>query len=122
MSAVETMSTSSCPTPTVSMITTSLPAASRTSAASDGRAREPAKMAASGHAANEHAGIGGVGVHPDPIAKHGAARERAGRVDGDHTDLHASSPNLRDEAIDERALAGSWRAGHANQKRATGLA
>src|SRR4051794_20129011 len=102
MSAVRTISTSSCPTPTVSMTTTSLPAASSTSAASGleaaaalaggaehrrrvgGGGGEPAEMAAGGHAADEHAGIGRMRLHPQPVAQHGAAAEGAGGIDGEN--------------------------------------
>ena len=44
-----------------------------------GRARQAAEMAARRHAADEHAVVGRVRLHPQPIAEHRAAGERAGR-------------------------------------------
>ena len=51
-----------------------------------GRARESAELAACRHAPDEHAGIGGVRLHPQPVAQHGAAGEGAGRIDRDDAD------------------------------------
>ena len=121
MSAVRTMSTSSWPTPTVSMRTMSLPAASRTSAASDDSARQSAEVAARRHAADEDAGVGDVRLHADAIAENRAAGERAGGIDGDDADGLLGAAELRNQAIDERALAGPRRAGDADQVSASGL-
>ena len=51
-----------------------------------GRARQPAEVTARGHAANEHAGIGGVALHADAVAQDRAAREGAGRIDRQDAD------------------------------------
>ena len=51
-----------------------------------GRAREPAQMAARRHAADEHAGIARVRLHPHAIAEDRAAGERARRIDRDDAD------------------------------------
>ena len=92
-SAVRMMSTSSWPTPTVSMMTTSLPAASSTSAASPvARARPPRWPRVAMLRMNTPASDA-VRLHPQPIAEHGAAGERAGRIDGDHAD--ACDPRAR---------------------------
>src|SRR5437899_1441018 len=48
-----------------------------------GGAGEPAKMAAGRHAADEHARIARVRLHPQTVAEHGAAAERARRIDRD---------------------------------------
>ena len=80
-----------------------------------GRARESAEMPAGRHAADEHAVIAGMGAHAYAIAKHGTAGERAGGIDGNHAHRHPGPAHLRDQAIDERALAGTRRAGDADQ-------
>ncbi len=86
MSAVRMMSTSSWPTPTVSMIDDVLAGGVEHERGVAGRARQAAEVAARRHAADEHALVGRVRLHPQPIAEHGAAGERAGRIDGDHAD------------------------------------
>ena len=78
-------------------------------------------MAARRHAADEHACVAGMRAHAHAIAEHRAAGERAGRVDGDHADRQSRRADLRDQPIDQRALAGAWRAGHADQIRAAGV-
>ena len=50
------------------------------------RARQAAVAAARGQAADEDAGVEEVGLHADAVAEHGAARERARRVDRDDAD------------------------------------
>ena len=78
-------------------------------------------MSACRHTPDEHARIGRMRVHAHTIAEHRSTGERARRVHGDHADLQSGLTNLRDQTIDQRALACTWCAGHANQKRATGL-
>ena len=51
--------------------------------------RQAAEVATGGHRADEHAGVGGVVLHADPVAEDGAAGERRRRVDGQHGDLVA---------------------------------
>ncbi len=82
------------------------------------RARQTAEMPARRHAADEHAGVLRVRLHAHAIAKHRAAAERAGGIDGEHADCAAGLAPPRDEAIDQRALAGAGRAGDADEKRA----
>ena len=67
-----------------------------------GRAREAAQVAARRHAADEHAGVGGVRLHADAIAEDGAAGERARRIDGDDADASARAAGARRSA-DRRA-------------------
>ena len=68
------------------MMTSDLPAASSTSAASVVGAGQAAELPARRHAADEDVGIGGVRLHPQPIAEDRAAGERAGGIDGDDAD------------------------------------
>ena len=82
-----------------------------------GRAREAAEMAARRHAADEHALVRRMRLHPQSIAEDRAAGERTGGIHGDDADR---SSRVRREvpvvqAIDERALAGAGRAGDADQ-------
>jgi hypothetical protein len=76
-------------------------------------------MTARRHAADEHAGVLGVCLHAHAIAEHGAAAERAGGIDGKHADRASGVTPARDDAIDQRALSCSGRAGHADEKRAS---
>ena len=101
--AAWTMSTSSWPTPTVSMSTTSKPAASSTSTTSSVAAGKPAQRAARRHAADEDAGIAGQIEHADAVAEDGAAGERAGGIDGDDADRAAGLA----EALRQRAAPSS---------------
>ena len=48
------------------------------------RDRQPAEVTAAGHRPDEHARVGRVILHPDPVAEQRAAGERRGRVDGEH--------------------------------------
>ena len=126
-SAVRMMSTSSCPTPTVSMMMTSLPAASRTSAASPvARASPPRwprvamlRMKTSASAACAcirrrspstapplNGLVGSTAMMPTVDAA------VAGGAGG------AGTPQLGRQPIDQRALARAGRPGHADQVRA----
>ena len=78
-------------------------------------AGETAEMPARRHAADEHAGVARVRLHPHPIAQHGAAGERAGGIDRDDADGAGPSAAARRQAIDERALPGAWRSGDADE-------
>ena len=80
------ISTSSWPTPTVSMRTKSLAGGvEQQRQVAVARARPP-RRAARGHGADEDAGIGVVALHADAVAQDGAAGERAGGIDGDDAD------------------------------------
>ena len=91
-----------------------------------GRAREAAQMPARRHAADEHAFVGRVRLHAQPIAEHGAAAERARGIDGDDADRQRDGArpvsDFGDQPIDERALARAGRAGDADEIRAAGVA
>ena len=77
-------------------------------------------MAARGHAADEDALVSGVRLHAHAIAENGAAAERAGRIDRDDADGSRRS-DRRNQAIDQRALAGAGRSGDADVLRAAGI-
>src|SRR3972149_6396666 len=124
--AVSATSTSSCPAPTVSTMITSLCAASITvttsfvvgasppsapRAASVRGRRQPAQRPARRHRADEHAGIGGELLHPDPVAQHSAAAERARRVYRHYPHAAPARPVLAGQRSHQRALAGPRRPG-----------
>ena len=48
--------------------------------------RHPTEMSARGHRPDEHAGVGGVLLHPDAVAQQRAAGVRGGRIDREHRD------------------------------------
>src|SRR5439155_11994925 len=83
--------------------------------------RHAAVAAPAGEDVGEHAGVEEVGLHADAIAKHGAAAERAGRVDGDDANALAGSPETRRDAIGERRLPRPGRSGDADHVRAPGV-
>ena len=85
------------------------------------RPRQPAQMAPRRHAANEHAGILRVRLHANAIAEHGAAAERARRIDGNDADGLAGLAPPRDQTIDERAFSRAGRAGDAHEKCVAGF-
>jgi hypothetical protein len=95
MSAVRTISTSSWPTPTVSMITRLLPGGIEHERGITRRPRETTHVAARGHAANEDLIVLGVRLHAQAIAENRAARERAGRIDRNHADGFAGRGGSR---------------------------
>ena len=98
-----------------------MPAASSTSAASLGGARQAAHVAARRHAADEHVRVLRVRLHAHAVAEDRAAGERAGRIDRDHTDGFGGLARFGRQAIDQRALAGAGRPGDADQVGAAGV-
>ena len=74
------------------------------------RPRQPAEVAARGHAPDEHAVVAGVRLHADAVAEDRAAGERAGGIDGDDADRLAAPAQLQREPVHQRALAGARRA------------
>ena len=85
-----------------------------------GGPRQPPELAAAGHAPHEHAGVAGVRLHPDPVAEHRAAAERAAGIDGQHADRPAAGPQDPGEAVDQGALPDPGSARHADEVRAPG--
>ena len=79
------------------------PASSRSIACSVASAT--AEMPARSHRADEDLGIEEVVREPDPVAEQRALRERAGRVDADHSDGSFLSAHVADERGDQRRLA-----------------
>ena len=100
VSASEAISTSAWPTPTVSTRTTSQPAARAPARLGRGPG-QPAEVAAAGHRPDEDARVGGVVLHPDPVAEQRPAGERRGRVDGQHADPQVLARNARTSALVE---------------------
>ena len=66
------------------------------------RPGQPAEVAAGGHRADVDARVGGVLLHPDPVAEQRAAGERRGRVDGEHADPLARLAAARVTSADGR--------------------
>src|SRR5262249_51183684 len=58
---------------------------------------QPAEVPAGCHGPDEHAIVGGVVLHPHPVAEQRSARERRRRVDGQHADPLAVLAQCRDE-------------------------
>jgi hypothetical protein len=84
------------------------------------RARQPAKRAAGGHAADEDARIERVRLHPDAVAEHGPARERARRIHGHNPNGFPLRAQERDEPVHHRGLARAGRAGDPDHVGAAG--
>ena len=86
-----------------------------------GGARQPAKMTARGHAANEHAGIARVRLHPNSVAKHRPAGKRTRGIDSKHSDRLAGRARNCHHPIDQRALPGSGRTGDTHEIGSAGV-
>ena len=78
------------------------------------RACERARRAAAREAPDVDALTPELLLHAHPVAEHGAAADRARRVDGEHADPLARLRVALDQPADERALAGPGRAGDAD--------
>src|SRR5436853_736200 len=81
------------------------------------RAGEPAASSAGAETANENRRVEGVVLHPDAVAEHGPAAERARRIDRDDPDRLICGAQLADEAVDQRRLAGARRSRDADDVR-----
>ncbi len=114
MSAWSTMSISAWPTPTVSISTSSLPAASISQRHLQRRLGEAAERAARGHRADEHAGVEEVIGEADAVAEQGALGEGARGVDREHRHLTLGLAQLRGQRADQGALADARGAGEAD--------
>ena len=121
VSASPAISTSLCPTPTVSIRITSQPAASSTRSACGVRPREPAEVAARGHRADVDVAVEGVVLHPHPVAEQRAAGERRGRVHREDADALAGRAQLADQRRGRRRLADPGRAGDADDLGVAGV-
>src|SRR4029077_13715673 len=85
------------------------------------RAREPARMPATRHRADEDALIEETLAHPDTVAEDRAAAERARRIDGDDRDTGRALAVDAGESIDECRLAAARRARDPDRLRPAGL-
>ncbi len=81
----------------------------------------PPEGPAGGHAADEDAGIERVGLHPDAVAEHGAAGERARGIDGDHAHRGPLRAQQGDETVDHGGFPGTGRAGDPHDIGAAGF-
>ncbi len=117
-SAVFTISTSSCPTPTVSTMTFCVAGGVENRHGVHGRAREPAEVPARRHRADEDAGVEPERLHAYAVAEDGAARERARRVNGDDADALAARAVEPGELVHERRLPRPGRARDADDEAA----
>ncbi len=82
---------------------------------------EAAQRASGRHAAHVKAGIGIVLLHPDAISQDGSAGVGAGGVDGNHSDGRLLRAIPASKPIDQRALTGARRAGHADAHRGAAI-
>ena len=87
----------------------------------NGGARQSAEIAARRHAANEDAGVGCHPLHAYAVAENGAARKRARRVYGKDADALAAGAISGGQPVNQRALAGAWRSGNADDQRMAGV-
>ncbi len=86
-SARRTISTSSWPTPTVSIEHELLSCGIQNQRDIARRARQAAKKSARRHRANKNARVARVALHADAIAQNRAARVRTRRIDGDNPNV-----------------------------------
>ena len=82
---------------------------------------EAAQGAARGEAADEHAGIFGMALHPDPVAQDRAAGEGGGRIDGEDADRLFLFPEGGDQGVDEGALSRPGGAGDPDDVSSAGV-
>ena len=86
VSQLAATSTSTCPTPTVSTITSGHPAASKTLRPSGTAAARPPRCPRVAIERMIDHRVEGVVLHPDSVPEDGPTRERRGRVDCEHGD------------------------------------
>ena len=79
------------------------------------RPRKAAHVTTRRHAADEDLIVLRVRLHAHAVAENRAAGERARRIDRNHPDGLAGVAGFGRQPIDERALAGAGRSGHANE-------
>ncbi len=116
-SVVSATIVSDCPTPTVSISTTSYPAASQTSMLSRVLRATPPSVPAVGEGRMNAAVLGGQSRHPRFVAEDAAAADAARRIDGQHSDAPPATDKIEPESVDERAFARAGRAGDADADR-----
>ena len=74
---------------------------------------QAAQVPARAHGADEDAAVIRVGLHADAVAQDSAAGEGGAGVDGQHADAEIARPQQAHQAVDQGALAGAGRPGHA---------
>ena len=116
-STVCMMSSSVCPTPAVSTMITSTPAASSTRIAPRCRHGQPARRPSRRHAAYEYTGVEEVIPHPHPIPQDRPAGERTRRVNDEHPHGQPQLAVLRRYRLRQRALARARRSRQPNAVR-----
>ena len=85
------------------------------------RPGQAAEVAPRGHRPDVDARVGGVVLHPDPVAEQGAAGERRGRVDREHADPLVGPAELGDQRTGGRGLPDARRAGDPDDLRVAGV-
>ena len=108
------MSISACPTPTVSMKTSSRPGGVEQQRCLQRGLGETAERAAVGHRADEHAAVEEVLGEADAVAEQRPLGERRGGVDRQHADRAPGLAPRLGERADQRRLAHAGGAGEAD--------
>ena len=75
------------------------------------RGCEATVCAAGRHRTDEHVRVEAGGLHPDAVTQQRPAGERAGRIHGYHPHRQPAPPEVPDEVLGQRALAGAGGAG-----------
>ena len=119
MSVIAATAVSDCPTPTVSTITTSNPAASTIRIVSRVRRATPPSDTPDGVGRMYARGIDREALHPGLVAEDRSAAHGGRRVDGEHRHLVPAVDEKGAERLDERRLPDPGRSG---QPDAQGLA
>ena len=83
----------------------------------DGCRRQSAEVAAARQRAHEDAVVVERRRHADAVAEDRPARDGARRIDGDDADRASLGAHGRDDAVDERRLAGARRTGEPDDER-----
>src|SRR6266566_3602593 len=86
-----------------------------------GCGRETSQIATAGHTANKDVGVAGQFHHANAITEDGAAGKRAGRVNGNYTNLAVAAPQFTYEMRDQGAFAGSRSTRHSYDMGMTGM-
>ncbi len=121
MSAIPAISTSDCPTPTVSTSTTSKPSRVQHPQRLRRRPGQSTQMTARRHRADEDPGVGRVVLHPHPVTQQRATGERRRRIDRQYADPLARCPVRRDERRRGGRLAHAGRSGDPDDVRPAGV-
>ena len=120
-SASRTISISPWPTPTVSTRIICFSGRVEKQRRVSGGLRKPAQITARGHRANEYSCVGRVALHANAVAEDRSASEWTRGIHGDDTDGFLLAAIMAGEAIHQRALARSRRAGDADAVRIAGV-